>query len=1068
MENDPATSTQPGDDQTPFNGNLDYCKRLLGLYKSMPADQLVSHPTLDEADSGPAGTNGLAAPALDRLQSNPRLQVKLAAATAYTPSKWLLEQELSLRKNKPGDPPSWAEVEKSPIGPNANLAALKLIGYDSPPKPAPCEEVIKAAQGQVKLKLEESIAAPKDVSWAPETVDVFDAAACQNLSGLCFSGGGIRSATFNLGVLQALAKKGKNGEEPKLSRFDYLSTVSGGGYIHQWFASWILREPLGFARVQDRLTPLPDSGSPARAPEEISWLRRYSNYLTPQKGVLSADTWTMAAIWFRNTFLNQIVLFTFLGLCLLAGRGATYFLLSGIPHFMKDDPQAQPPHWLPRVLDIATAVLCILLWRALYYVTQPPSQKRFVPPGSLNDRGVAILLVIPGFLFALLLSMYGGGTAYPSLHPKFFGHLVNFSGLPVIFDCWGLYVLGLLLAITFGGRSLEDFVELKAFRPWGAGAVIAGFFFAIAVAIAAVGCAALSVYLVHAAGAQLLPGPHFFLDRVAYADLVSVGLPVLFFFFQFIAIRLQVGVLGRFYAESRREWLARYGGWSAIVSIVWIALCGIARLGPPFYNWSIQATHHKQLAGVSLSVILTHVATLFAGSSSKSDGNPKSNTFFGYSALDLLGMIGAPLCIFSLLVIVSTVIEAILSNLRPLPSAQPYWFFLIVLATFLFFGWRVDVNEFSMQGFYRNRLARGYLGATARNRKPDLFTGFDDHDTSNNGIALSDLLPKAFHSPVDGEAPQRYDGPFPIFCTTLNLSYGEDLGAQERKGASFAFTPLFSGYHVGWTGETGTKGDTTYVGYVRTDKYAYRTKGISLANVTAISGAAISPNMGYNSQPALAFLMTLFNARLGWWLANPRRPGVWPSKFNSPTPVYGLRYLLRELFGLSDDTSNYICLSDGGHFENMGLYELVRRRCKLIVICDAEGDSTTVFEGIGLAISKCRTDFGAEITLDLNPMIPATEGKNAGKATQHFQIGTIQYPPPPGSKFADKPEAFLGKVIYLKTSITGNETADILHYRRAFPSFPQDTTLNQWFTETQFESYRRLGQLIGEEVAPYI
>ena len=150
------------------------------------------------------------------------------------------------------------------------------------------------------------------------------------LEGICFSGGGIRSATFNLGVLQGLAKLGI------LDHFDYLSSVSGGGYIHEWFAAWIKREeqeqeqlaadatppttyspPMGFGEVQKRLVPLPsDQDSPAH-PEPIRWLRRYSNYLTPQKGLFTADTWVAIAIWFRNTFLNQLILLSFLFFLLL-------------------------------------------------------------------------------------------------------------------------------------------------------------------------------------------------------------------------------------------------------------------------------------------------------------------------------------------------------------------------------------------------------------------------------------------------------------------------------------------------------------------------------------------------------------------------------------------------------------------------------------------------------------------------------------------------------------------------------------------------------------------------------
>ena len=178
---------------------------------------------------------------------------------------------------------------------------------------------------------------------------------------------------------------------------------------------------------------------------------------------------------------------------------------------------------------------------------------------------------------------------------------------------------------------------------------------------------------------------------------------------------------------------------------------------------------------------------------------------------------------------------------------------------------------------------------------------------------------------------------------------------------------------------------------------------------------------------------------------------------------------------MTDDTSKYVYLSDGGHFDNMGLYELVRRRCYRIVICDAEEDEKYVFEGLGMAIRKCRIDFGVEITLD--DMEHLRHNLKTGDCKAHFATGTIRYPETP-----EKPEQ-LGKILYIKSSLTGSvkwpkdppttpptfevlpsEPVDILNYKLQHESFPHDTTANQWFTESQFESYRRLGQHVAEEV----
>ena len=165
-----------------------------------------------------------------------RAQARLAAIVQYTPSKWLLEQEMTARGI-----------------------------WDS---------------GKAE--------------------DVYTTVARKGLTGVCFSGGGIRSATFNLGVIQGLAQLGL------LPHVDYLSSVSGGGYIHEFLAAWILRHPRGRDGVIEELVPQAEPGCLPRSPEPIKWLRRYASYLTPARGVFSTDTWTLLAIWLRNTILNQI------------------------------------------------------------------------------------------------------------------------------------------------------------------------------------------------------------------------------------------------------------------------------------------------------------------------------------------------------------------------------------------------------------------------------------------------------------------------------------------------------------------------------------------------------------------------------------------------------------------------------------------------------------------------------------------------------------------------------------------------------------------------------------------
>ena len=166
--------------------------------------------------------------------------------------------------------------------------------------------------------------------------------------------------------------------------------------------------------------------------------------------------------------------------------------------------------------------------------------------------------------------------------------------------------------------------------------------------------------------------------------------------------------------------------------------------------------------------------------------------------------------------------------------------------------------------------------------------------------------------------------------------------------------------------------------------------------------------------------------------------------------------LLRELLGQIGDDRKFVYLTDGGHFDNMGLYELVRRRCYEIVICDAEEDNGPVFEGIGMAIRKCRIDFGVEIDLDLNKL--ATDAVTKISKV-HWIVGSIRYP--------ETGNAQPGMILYIKSSVTGSEAGDIYNYRLQHVPFPQDSTADQWFTESQFESYRRLGQQVVDQ-CPYL
>ena len=166
---------------------------------------------------------------------------------------------------------------------------------------------------------------------------------------------------------------------------------------------------------------------------------------------------------------------------------------------------------------------------------------------------------------------------------------------------------------------------------------------------------------------------------------------------------------------------------------------------------------------------------------------------------------------------------------------------------------------------------------------------------------------------------------------------------------------------------------------------------------------------------------------------------------------------MKELFGRTDDKSTWVYLSDGGHFENLGIYELVKRRCQYIIACDASQDADLSFDDLGNAIEKCRRDLGVEVTIDVSRIRrgKSTEDNEPAWSGLHFAVGDIQYPGsgPTGAK-----------LLYIKSSMTGEEPVDVLSYHKQHPAFPHDSTANQFFDETQFESYRRLGEHVFESL----
>ena len=817
---------------------------------------------------------------------------------------------------------------------------------------------------------------------------------------LCISGGGIRSATFGLGVLQGFARA------KLLDKFHYLSTVSGGGYIGSWLTSWIHHSENDPTLVANELSKLPSSTT-LPEPKALRHLRDYSSYLSPRLGLLSADTWTLVAVYIRNLLLNWLVLIP-----LLAGALMTPRLYAAVVRNVNTRKMEPDNFWMLMLLIIAAVLGAI----AISYIgfNRPSTSK-----SNRSQTGFLWLCLLPLSLSASLVTIFWAGITdtegrnFPMLYFLIFGVGINLVG----FIVWSIAA-----AIKpTPGRKRKALLELLA-------VLVAG------------GVAGWLLWLASSARFLFLEG-----GEIKLAAYVCFALPMVLAIFTLSAM-LYVGLISFITDDEDREWLSRSDAWVLIVIFGWCAISALVLYGPiglgKAQEWVIS------IGGVSgLISILVGRSPSSKGSDKKAE-KPSLVSLIMSKAL----VIAAPLFIVFSLTLLTLADTALMrlcyaahfvsvdpqqigvdyySHLETVFSAR-FWpdvsvaAGLIALSSLMAFF--VNINRFSLHAMYRNRLIRAYLGASNLNPHPNNFTGFDQNDN----IAMHKLWPsdKSLHV---------RKSLLHVVNMTLNLVSGSNLAWQERKAQSFTTTALHSG---SWC-----------LGYRDSEKYG---DGISLGTAMAISGAAASPNMGYHSSSVLSFIMTLFNARLGWWLGNPGPAG--DNTYDKEGPFWALKPLIAEVFGLTDDHHSYVYLSDGGHFENLALYEMVRRRCHLIVVSDGGCDKKYNFEDLGNAIRKIRIDMGIPIDFKNEMRIfPRSEDDKRNSAGRYCAVGDIKY------STVDGPGTD-GYLLYIKPAFYGCEPRDVYEYARNNPDFPHQTTADQFFNESQFESYRALGTYVFERL----
>lgn len=994
-------------------------------------------------------------------------------------------------------------------------------------------------------------------------------------SAVCLSGGGIRSASFCLGVLQGMArfsvKRRHNTERipalegldrSALEGLDYISTVSGGGYIGSWLIAWASRHR--YTKVIGSLAnPTGTSGDPESQP--IRHLREYTSYLTPRYG-FTLDSFTVLMIVLRNLLLNWTILIPAM-VFFFCVPYFFYQVSSLILQFLSG----------PRVFDGSLIIGGVCASCATFFI----SQSTFRPAYASETRDASNLgrtsrevcwLILPLLIGAWIISEGAACVIQQAPSPPLSWwtlHFAFFAVLPPMVMAftrvwWQLPRMGLKTETPLRrppGKLSESsgqepasreglFESFLPFQIW----VNTVYWRRLIWALIAPLMIGLLIAFTLGACAKYVPilGPppgHVHVGDQAFFWLsVPLILSVLLLASAFLS-----GLLSGIETEEEREWWARAGGLIIMFILGWIALLGLAFYAGTVFSgiragilaaFGLAAGSLGSLAGLSaatsfgvkkvkleqltslqrwlakndlfapfacaVAIVCISLALAAATSglrnkltsylenehcrlcSSVAAAEPKSSdTALGATSvthqrgngtddpLPVPAKNTVPVNIRAAAIGAVGGVSAGVSGPTTIPGAgsstasaqkhhSPFHLCefladvglaLIALVIALLANGFINVNTFSLHGMYRMRLTRAYLGASNFARHPDNFTNFDASDNRHEAALV------------------RHNAPLHVINTTLNLVATANLAWQQRKGESFTFSPISVG---SWR-----------LGYLPTSMYGGG-EGVTLGTAMSISGAAFNPNMGYNSSPLVMLLMTFFNARLGWWLPNPIWPllkskrvnseklssvDVAPTKLesllrqeewvasylrsNSPTGFLApLRTLINEAFGRTDSKYKWIELTDGGHFENLGLYEMVMRRCRYIIVVDSDADKDCNFEDLGNAIRKIEIDFGIPIRFPKYPSgLPMKHGLDGSNA--YYAVGDIFYDSvdkdPSSGLRSEQQGIYNGKLLYIKPCLNGGEPQSIRAYANAHSTFPHESTINQFFNEAQFESYRSLG-----------
>lgn len=811
----------------------------------------------------------------------------------------------------------------------------------------------------------------------------------QQIVGLALSGGGIRSATLGLGVLQAMA--GRN----RLREIDFLSTVSGGSYIGSFLGRLFTRladsvtDPAG--RVQEIIA---DATSP-----QVWWLRRYANYLG---GEGRSDLLNNLGVIWRNLLSVYLVLGS---LFLALFTGLRWLTLDSTVPLLRGW-SVSPWWWLP---------LTVLgLWVV-------PSGLGFWLAARARSTASISALALLGWL-ALI-----GAAIWAFRLP---------GGLPYASGALALLLLAWLWQEAVHWRMPREAspdARASMVRNRLSQALGSGLLFLLACLLWVV-----LDSLAHTALAD---------DMMAPIGMTAVGIAAIL--------------------PALRALVQKASGPVKIV-----------------LGWVPAALRLKVMAGTLAIALIA----------------------FALFALDHLA-----LYVFD-------------PHRGGNGETLGPWVFWVSLAAALAFGRALGfLNLSSLNAAYGARLARTFLGASNDSRI-NARTSATPTDVRNahpdDDIAFHD-----YH-------PERRGGPLHLVGACVNETVDAASGRETRedKGVSMCVGPCGASvgkrYHALWTEPEKTQlkglrrivyallgvdppppapgsalcalpaGSDPHSFHVLKDgdKPAANVESLRLSQWMAISGAAFTTGLGRGTSLPLSLALGLFNVRLGYWWDSGIKAGSRPGRYPPPL-TKALRLLPASVFAtqstiLSEWRARFAgpserlwYLSDGGHFENTGLYELVRRRVPLMIAVDAGEDLHYRFEDMALLARRIRLDFSAELdwlrppapvagggwtAIDaaakpdvvpqwikdwLNPDAIAGRDDIARGSAHSVALGRVRH--------TDDPRAAVGWIVLIKATVGGDIPPDVGWFAAANADFPNTPTTQQFFSDDEWESYRVLGLAIG-------